>query len=125
MRTNPMAARPCAANIDPLVVTPRVACRLLSLGNTRVYELIGNGELDSYVDGQRARRITMASIRRYIARHLPAPAASTELKPAPKRARGRPRKTTQLELPQSPFAEIKNSIPGQAPLQANRPLEDM
>jgi excisionase family DNA binding protein len=91
-----MAAWPPIANTDPLVVTPRVACRLLSLGNTRIYELIRNGELDSYIDGQRARRITVASIRRYIARHLPADVASTEHTPVPKRARGRPRKTAAL-----------------------------
>jgi hypothetical protein len=40
------------------------------MGNTRLYQLIRNGELDSYIDGQRARRITMASIKRYIARQL-------------------------------------------------------
>jgi excisionase family DNA binding protein len=93
-----MAAWPPIANTDPLVVTPRVACRLLSLGNTRIYELIRNGELDSYVDGRRARRITMASIRRYIARHLPADVANTAFKPVSKRPRGRPRKAAQLEL---------------------------
>jgi excisionase family DNA binding protein len=53
-----------------LAVSPRVASRLLSLGNTRIYQLIHDGQLDSYVDGQRARRITMASIKRYIARQL-------------------------------------------------------
>jgi excisionase family DNA binding protein len=76
MQTSPMAAPPPAANIDPLVVTPRIACRLLSLGTTRLYELIRDGELDSYVDGVRARRITTASIRRYIARHLSSDVAS-------------------------------------------------
>jgi hypothetical protein len=51
--------------------------------------IIRDGELDSYIDGRRARRITMASIRRYIERHLPADTA--------KCPRGRPRKDTQLD----------------------------
>ena len=55
---------------QPLVVSPRAAARLLSLGNTRLYELIRDGQLDSYIDGERARRITMASIKRYVARRL-------------------------------------------------------
>jgi excisionase family DNA binding protein len=49
-----------------LVVTPREACRLMGCGITRLYEMIGAGEIESYLDG-RARRITMASIRARIA----------------------------------------------------------
>lgn len=45
----------------PLAVSPREACRLLSVGITRLYELIGNGELESYKDGG-ARRVTTKSI---------------------------------------------------------------
>jgi excisionase family DNA binding protein len=56
--------------IEPLAVPPRQACHLLSIGNTRLYELIAAGEIESYLDG-RSRRITMASIRTRIAR-LPA-----------------------------------------------------
>jgi hypothetical protein len=37
------------------------------VGNTRLYELLSAGELESYLDG-RARRITMASIRTRVAR---------------------------------------------------------
>jgi hypothetical protein len=40
---------------------------LLSVGNTHLYELISTGELDSYLEG-RARRITMESIQRRVAR---------------------------------------------------------
>jgi excisionase family DNA binding protein len=61
-------------NPQPLAVSPRVASRLLSLGNTRLYQLIRNGELDSYIDGERARRITMSSIKRYVSRQLRAQA---------------------------------------------------
>jgi excisionase family DNA binding protein len=74
--------------LDPLVVTPREACRLLSLGNTSLYALLARGELDSFRHG-RARRITLASIRAYVSRRLPDGAANT------KRKRGRPRKISQ------------------------------
>jgi hypothetical protein len=54
---------------DRLVVSPRVARRLLDTGNTRLYELLAAGELDSYREG-RSRKITMESIRRLIRRRL-------------------------------------------------------
>jgi excisionase family DNA binding protein len=56
-------------DIEPLVVRPRVAWRLLDCGNAYGYRLIADGELESYRDG-RARKITVASIRRYIKRQL-------------------------------------------------------
>ncbi len=55
--------------IEPLVVKPRVAWKLLSCGNTRGYELLQSGELESFLDGS-SRKITMASIYRYIERRL-------------------------------------------------------
>jgi len=76
--------------LEPLAVTPRQACILLNIGNTRLYELIGSGELESYREG-RARRITMRSIRNRIARLLAA-ATSPDTKPALPRRRGRPTK---------------------------------
>jgi excisionase family DNA binding protein len=69
--------------IEPLVVSPREACVLLNIGNTRLYHLISTKQIDSYNEG-RARRIPMASIKAYLARCL---AESTG-----KRGRGRPRK---------------------------------
>jgi excisionase family DNA binding protein len=42
---------------------------MLGCGNTRGYELIAAGELESYKDGA-SRKITVASIRRYIERQL-------------------------------------------------------
>jgi len=51
---------------EPLVVSPREACRLLSVGNTHLYQLIADREVDSFLDGC-VRRITMESIRRRIA----------------------------------------------------------
>ena len=70
---------------EPLAVSPRQACLLLGVGITRLYELIGNSELESYRDG-RARRITMQSIRRRVERLRAAADASP-------RRRGRPPKT--------------------------------
>jgi hypothetical protein len=54
---------------DRLVVSPRVARRLLDTGNTRLYELLAAGELDSYREG-RSRKITIESIRRFVRRRL-------------------------------------------------------
>ena len=60
-----------AAHVEPLAVKPRVAWKLLGCGNTYGYELIAAGELESYTDG-RSRKITVESIKRYIARRLAA-----------------------------------------------------
>jgi hypothetical protein len=54
---------------EPLVVSPRRARHLLDCGNTRFYELLAAGELESFKDGK-SRKVTMASIKRYIARKL-------------------------------------------------------
>ena len=45
-------------HLEPLVVRPRVAWRLLDCGNAYGYRLIAAGELESYRDG-RARKITV------------------------------------------------------------------
>jgi excisionase family DNA binding protein len=66
---DPTTGRRTASGLEPLAVTPRQACTLLGIGNTRLYELIGKRELESYLDG-RARRITLESIRRRVARLL-------------------------------------------------------
>jgi hypothetical protein len=66
-----------------IVVKPKVAWKMLACSNTRGYELLNAGELESFRDG-RSRKITVESIRRYIGRRL---AESTG-----KRGRGRPRK---------------------------------
>jgi excisionase family DNA binding protein len=52
-----------------LVVKPKIAWKMLQCSNTRGYELLAAGELDSYRDG-RSRKITVESIHRYIARRL-------------------------------------------------------
>jgi excisionase family DNA binding protein len=80
------SAPPADDSLEPLVVTPAQARRLLGVGNTYLYRLISTKELDSYTDG-RARRIPLTSIRAYVARRLAA-----SMGPPPKRRRGRPRK---------------------------------
>ena len=76
--------------VEPLLVRPRDAWRLLGCGNTRGYALLAAGELVSFLDG-RARKITVESIHRYIARKLAtagATGAATSAAPQPRR-RGR------------------------------------
>jgi hypothetical protein len=53
----------------PLVVKPREARRMLACSNTRLYELLAARELESFLDG-RSRKITVDSIKLYIARRL-------------------------------------------------------
>jgi excisionase family DNA binding protein len=54
---------------EPLVVRPKGACRLLSVGETRLYEMIARGDLQSFRDGG-ARKITTRSIHAYIERQI-------------------------------------------------------
>jgi hypothetical protein len=78
--------------IQPLLVRPREAWRMLGCGNTHGYELLSTGELVSFLDG-RARKITVESIHRYIARKLATAGATSATEVAPQhRRRGRPRK---------------------------------
>jgi hypothetical protein len=77
----------------PLVVKPKTAWKMLACSNTRGYELIAAGEIDSFLDG-RSRKITVESIHQYIARRLaPAVTPTKDTKP---RRRGRPRNTAHV-----------------------------
>lgn len=51
---------------SPLAISVKEACRLLSLGRTRVYELINEGLLDSTKVGSR-RLVLSASLHRLLA----------------------------------------------------------
>jgi hypothetical protein len=55
--------------VEPLAVRPNRAMVMLDCGRTYLYELINAGALESYTDGK-ARKITVKSIKRYIARKL-------------------------------------------------------
>jgi excisionase family DNA binding protein len=73
----------------PLAVPPREASRLLSVGMSRLYQLMRTGELESYRDG-RSRRITMASIQKRMARQIAASAGEwRQIAPRPPGLRGK------------------------------------
>ena len=57
------------SDFERLVVSPRRARHMLDCGNTRLYELLKNQQLESYLEG-RSRKITVQSIRLYVARQL-------------------------------------------------------
>jgi hypothetical protein len=102
---------PRVSEAAPLVVSPHVACTILNIGTTRLYQLIGAGELDTYLDG-RARKITIASIHRRIARLLAEndPHASAP----PRRKRGRPRKAER---------QAQHTAPTPSPRRRGRPRQ--
>jgi hypothetical protein len=56
---------------EALVVSPRRARQMLDCGNTRLYELISARELETFKNGK-SRKITIASIKSYIARRIEA-----------------------------------------------------
>jgi excisionase family DNA binding protein len=55
--------------VRPIGLPPKQAWRRLGCSNAKGYQLLAAGEIDSYTIG-RARRITLESIDRYVARHL-------------------------------------------------------
>ena len=65
----PSTATSPRTTTPPLAVPAKEAGRLLSVSLSRLYELLRNGELQSYVDGYN-RRVTMASIHQYVERRL-------------------------------------------------------
>jgi hypothetical protein len=91
----------CSTGINelvPLVVKPKIAWRLLACSNTKGYELLAAGELESFLDG-RSRKITVASIHALIARRLAAEKDAT-----PKRPRGRPSQRRTAHKPEGEAA---------------------
>jgi hypothetical protein len=69
------------SQLEPLVVSPRGAQRMLQCGHKKVYQLMAEGHLISFLDG-RARKITVASIHEHINRCLAASAGSKPKRPA-------------------------------------------
>jgi hypothetical protein len=55
------ASDPRLPEVLPLAVKPRMACRMIGCGLTRLYQLLANGELESYRDGG-SRMILTSSI---------------------------------------------------------------
>ena len=72
--SGPTTAGGGATPLEPLGVPPKEAFRIISCGITKGYQLIANGELDVYKIG-RATRITLDSIRAYVARQVAASSA--------------------------------------------------
>lgn len=58
----------------PLVASPNQAMKRLQISRSTLYELLNEGELQSYTQG-RSRRITVHSINSYVERRLAAEAA--------------------------------------------------
>ncbi len=85
-----VTGRKSISDLEPLSVSPRQACQLLNVGNTRLYQLIRDGELSTYREG-RARRITLESIRARVSRLV---GGNDDGNTAPQRPRGRPRKNS-------------------------------
>jgi excisionase family DNA binding protein len=65
------------AATKPIGLPPKQAWKKLGCSNAKGYELLAAGEIDSYTIG-RARRITLESIGRYVARHLSRSGAITD-----------------------------------------------
>jgi excisionase family DNA binding protein len=54
-------------HVEPLSVDIPGACRLTGLGRSKLYELLGNGEIQSLKVGRR-RIVTMAALRDFLNR---------------------------------------------------------
>lgn len=50
---------------EPLAVSPKVAFAAIGVGNTRGYELIGEGSLEAFKIG-RSTRVTWSSVKRLV-----------------------------------------------------------
>jgi hypothetical protein len=55
---------PTPTETVPVIVRPRVACRLIGVGKTKLFAMLAAGELDRVQIGPRAIGVTMASIMR-------------------------------------------------------------
>jgi excisionase family DNA binding protein len=64
-----------AASVLGLAVNPKRAAFMLDCSLSRIYELMAQGELENYLDG-RNRRITVETLKAFIARRLAATRAA-------------------------------------------------
>jgi excisionase family DNA binding protein len=70
-------------DVEPVAVRARDACRMLGCGLTHLYRLMAAGEIEGFRDGA-ARKISVASIRRYIEQRLSEEAARRPGRPSRK-----------------------------------------
>src|SRR5689334_13061954 len=61
-------------DLEILATSTKNAKKIIGCGNTRFYELLNSGEIQSYTDG-RSRKVIVASLRDYVARQLEAEAS--------------------------------------------------
>jgi len=61
---------------EPLLLRVEEVARILSIGRSKVYELIASGELPSITIGS-ARRVPTEALQKWIAEHIGAGAAGT------------------------------------------------
>ena len=83
------------AELEPLVVSPAEAFRLMDVGNTRGYQILKAGELEFYHYGK-STKITMASIRARQARLLAAEATKNTKNPTERATAARLAKRSRL-----------------------------
>ena len=78
----------------PIAIPPKEVCRLLRYGPTRIYKMIRDGELESFIDGG-SRRVLTSSVDAYVERRLAASKGPPRENPSRRRGGpGRPRKVT-------------------------------
>ena len=78
----------------PIAIPPKEVCRLLRYGPTRVYKMIRDRELESFIDGG-SRRVLTTSVDAYVQRRLAASHGTPRENPSKRRGGpGRPRKVT-------------------------------
>jgi hypothetical protein len=90
-----ITGRAFGTDLDPIAVSPRQTGQLLNIGQTRVWQLIKSGELETYKEG-RSTKVTIRSIR---VRHEGQLAAARGIEAAPQPGRrGRPRKLPRVTI---------------------------
>src|SRR5690242_1103817 len=59
-------------HVEPLAIKASKACEILDCSTVHLWKLMSEGELEHFLDG-RFRKVTMASLKAYIARRQKAP----------------------------------------------------
>lgn len=67
--TDTQAGTAQGQRVEPRAVAAEVAAEMLSIGRTKIYELIGRGELASFTIGRR-RLIAVEAIDEYVAARM-------------------------------------------------------
>ncbi len=73
-------------NQNAFVTSVNGAAEFLDCGRDKIYDLIEKREIESYLDG-RARRITIDSLKKLVARRVATAQPTERLPPPPRRSR--------------------------------------